>query len=263
MKRQLIALATSGAFLLAAGAAAADGYHSGSIKDAPLPVEESCCTDGWGGVFIAGSIGWGFAGADYTHRADGDVIGGFDDDYDGVTGTIAIGYDKVVRDGLLLGVFTDFTFGELDGTSSYDTPSSPPPNAVSLSYDNIWALGGRIGLVRDSMLFYATAGYTHAEFDASPILGPSDPDVEFKDGNLDGYFIGAGFEKMLRDCWSLKVEYRYSDYGKSTLLNETLDEGCTVCNNKIDVDNDIHSIRVGLSYRFNAPREQAEYVPLK
>lgn len=257
MKRQLIALATTGAFLLAAGAAAADGtYHSGSLKD-DAPVEESsCCNNGWGGLYIAGSVGWGFANTDYSHKATG-YSGGFDADNDGVTGTIAIGYDRVVRDGILVGVFTDYTFGELDGTSSYDIPSSPPPNTVGLSIDNAWAVGARVGLIRDSILWYATAGYTHARLDT---------DVEeLGDEGLDGYFIGAGFEKMLRDCWSLKVEYRFSDYGKTTLFDDVVTGGgCgTACRNKIDTDNEVHSIRVGLSYKFNAPREQAEYTPLK
>jgi outer membrane immunogenic protein len=254
MKQQLIALAATGALLFTAGAAAADGYHSGSLKD-DAPVAESCCSNGWGGLYIAGSVGWGFANVDYSHKVDGTTIGSFDDDFDGVTGTIAVGYDKVVSDGLLVGVFTDYTFGELDGTNSYTLPNSAV-NTINLSYDNAWAVGARVGLIRDSILWYATAGYTHAELD-------TDVD-ELGDEDLDGYFLGAGFEKMLRDCWSLKVEYRFSDYGKTTLFDDVATGGgCTACRNKIDVDNEVHSIRVGLSYKFNAPRETAEYTPLK
>lgn len=97
-------------------------------------------------------------------------------------GTIAIGYNTVWN-GIILGVFADYTFGELDAKVSI----VGNPNKT-LSYDHSWALGARVGLVEGTRLWYLAADYTGSE-------------VKFEqlDESLHGYFIGAGLEQELRD----------------------------------------------------------------
>ena len=76
-------------------------------------------------------------------------------------------------------------------------------------------------------------------------------------------FVGAGLERKLHSGWYLKGEYRYSDLGdsKHTQYSSGRPCGATSCRDDLDVDHDIHSIRLGIAYKFGERRE--EVVPLK
>jgi outer membrane immunogenic protein len=151
----------------------------------------------------------------------------------------------VVRDNIVLGVFGDYTFGEQDDDFTLSGI------ATKGELDDIWAVGGRAGIiVHKDLLLYGTVGYTQAELTLSNAAAKNKED-------LDGYFVGVGLERLLCSNLYLKGEYRYSDFEDST--------GTTTggCGGSCDVkaENDDHSIRVGLAYKFGARAEEA--VPLK
>lgn len=64
-------------------------------------------------------------------------------------------------------------------------------------------------LVTPEGLLYARGGYSNARFSITNPTGASE--------NRDGYTVGAGFEKMLSNNVSARVEYNYGDYGNDVL----------------------------------------------
>lgn len=102
---------------------------------------------------------------------------------------------------------------------------------------NSWSIGGRAGfLPMENVLIFVTGGYTQidAELSASYegeafgggfLRGPGSMGANWNIDSshsewLDGYYVGGGIETLLNENISLKVEYRYADYGSI----ETSDE---------------------------------------
>lgn len=246
MKNAVLAVSFLTALASGTAAAHADHYSLGS-RD-------------WSGVYIAGSVGYGIADAEDEITLDGSTFSGVissHPDADGVTGTVAIGYDRQLDSHFVAGVFADYTFGELDGSGTRVYPNGDAFR-FNLEYDNAWAIGARLGYTRsEHTLWYVTAGYTEADLSYSDQFGSVDKD-------LQGFFLGAGVEHNIRDNFFLKLEYRYSNYGDETIFEDTATSGpCgTECYEREDIDTDIHSIRLGIAYKFGGPAPAAP-APLK
>jgi outer membrane immunogenic protein len=160
-----------------------------------------------------------------------DGIGG-----EGVFGTVTVGYDRVIRPGWVAGVFADYDFGSGISTdvslSILDLQGS-----ASLDHEYSWAIGGRLGfLTNPGTLVYGTAGYTQAQFDYFGLLSKT----------YGGYFVGAGIESFLRDNWTLKLEYRFSQFDSETLASGNIGS----FGFSIEDEPSMHTARLVLSYKF-------------
>ena len=123
----------------------------------------------------------------YDHVEDGD---------DGILYGIGAGYDFRIDD-VVLGIEAEAlesTAGECAGGTCVDAGRD-------------LYIGGRIGgVVADSVLLYAKAGYTNARVVAT--TGNTTVGA-----NLDGLRIGGGVEyRFSNSPLSLRAEYRYSNY---------------------------------------------------
>lgn len=251
MNKTIASLTAAALLAFGAGAAQADGYEGGSARSfAPVITDND-----WSGFYLNGSIGYGWGKTDVDIDAVATLVNpdfsGRGGDTDGFLGSVGLGYDWTFGRGLVFGVFTDYTFGELDGTISF---AGIP---AKIEYDNIWAIGGRAGyVVHNDLLLYGTVGYTSADYDFEGI-----------GDDLNGYFLGVGLERRLHSNWYLKGEYRFSDYDDTHFEATGNGSGGYTkncggpCDFEVDNEHEIHSIRVGLSYKFGARREEA--VPLK
>ena len=249
MNKLMTGLAAAGLMAMTTSAAFADGlpdYSAPSVKDAPV----ACCSTNWNGLYIGAAVGAGAVITSIDSVVPGstgslDGLGG-----QGILGAVTLGYDRVLRDGLVLGVFGEYSFGR---EKFSDSIGATLPLGTNVSWDkkDAWAVGARLGLVRNCCtMWYGTVGYTHADFDLSTT--PAAPTLKVND-SLDGWFVGAGVESAIRDNWFLKLEYRYSMYnGGDISFNNYKVAG-------FDVDE--HSIRLGISYKFDLHRDRVE--PLK
>ena len=153
------------------------------------------------------------------------------------TGTV--GFDRHLRGDIVWGLFADYTLGDIRDRVSLATPGNAD---LRFKLQDSWAAGGRLGMVHQATLLYVAAGYSGLNVS----LGPSD-------GMMHGYFVAAGLEKDIHPNFRMTFEYRFSDYGKDTLLDGA---------ERIEVDSSIHSIRMGLAYAFGH-HERPSYEPLK
>ena len=278
MNKSFLGLAVGAALTLSVSTALADGYGYGSVKDGPMVAPQV----NWSGLYIGAAVGYGIATTDlsgysYTKEIIEKLKGHpvhWHENYaetgakgvsgDGVQGTLTLGYDQQIHPGLLIGIFGDYTFGDLESEHSVNGMSSEAiwvllgtaydrwlePAHLKTKIGDSWSIGARIGLVQEKTLWYAFAGYTEADFDwdfAAYFDGE-----HFAGGSgsktLNGYFLGLGVEHQLFQNVSLKLEYRYTDYDKVTFGSyyEEEDYGHA---SKFRADPDVHSIRLGVNWK--------------
>jgi outer membrane immunogenic protein len=226
-----------------ASAAVADGMPKAGATAAP------CCAEpAWRGFYIGAGVGAGAVVHDVGISAGGigsanfDGIGG-----EGVLGTVIVGYDFMVARNVVGGIFADFDFSGL----STDLNAAGLLNA-SIDHQHSWSIGGRLGvLTTPTTLWYATGGYTRASFDLSGSIGGTPFSVDLPDFN--GFFIGGGVESQLRGNWSLRAEYRFTQFDSETVFS-----GGGI---NVDAEPSMHTARLALTYKFPRPEGHAE--PLK
>jgi outer membrane immunogenic protein len=279
-----IAMIAAAAALVSAPQLASAADLGGSMKDVPPPV----LVTNWTGFYVGAGIGFG-AVVDsykfydemtlptgmmlYTH--DSWTTGG-----GGVLGTIQVGYDyQFAASRWLVGAFADYDWEHFGASRDYDylTQTPPPANQIvndnhhtSVVLQNQWNVGGRFGvLTSPETLLYVVLAYTQAQEKAS-LSGWYDRGRNLVNdlggtGTLDGVTVGAGLETHLKDNWFLKLEYRFSQLssdrawdrlvpvmmGPAGMLNENMWG---------EVDADIHTARIVLSYKFG---KQGYVEPMK
>jgi outer membrane immunogenic protein len=209
-----IGVAASVGLLCAATVASADGPRYG-IKDA-APDDKPFS---WTGFYVGAAVGLG-AGTMTLSQS-----GSFSTDIklNGAQGIVSAGYDWQLTQRVVAGVLVDYAFGEVDGRLGIER----------ISIDNQFAIGGRLGyLLNPKYLLFATAGWTRAKFE--------DADFTRLNTSVHGFFVGGGLEQALSNNLSLKLEYRFSDYHAFSDPLFVHDK----------YNNDVHSVRLGLNYKF-------------
>jgi outer membrane immunogenic protein len=242
MKRLILGVAA--ALLLSAGQAAADGLPSKGVVKAAAPI----AGPNWNGFYVGVGVGAGamvlkdvqsayYTHEDYTQSATFDGIGG-----DGIFGTVTVGYDRVIRPGWVAGVFADYDFSNITHSERFSEGGG-----FSIDHDNAFSIGARLGVLANaSTLLYATGGYTQAKFGFGDYFDRSESGTFASDKTFHGYFVGAGVETFLRDNWTLKLEYRFSQFDKETVF--ALD---TICEqDRETLEPSMHTARLVLSYKF-------------
>jgi outer membrane immunogenic protein len=114
------------------------------------------------------------------------------------------------------------------------------------SYSKIGTFGslrGRLGYAIDRFLVYGTAGLAFASVTNDIQKGRNAGEqIVYDDQWETGYAIGGGVEYALSQSVVARAEYIYSNYGTVSLYNRD--------GNLAEMTNDMHLMRVGLSYRF-------------
>ena len=160
----------------------------------------------------------------------------------GLTGNFDFGKNK--KTGSIPGVTQVDQSGDLSGFSGTpvsDSGTSSTQITSSFQTKNAFGLGLRAGfLANQNTLLYLTGGYAGTKAKSSYLYSTTESGVRTDafdvEGTLttstltssstftnevasqnkwmNGYFIGAGLESKLSERVSLKLEYRFTDYGK-------------------------------------------------
>ena len=228
-----LALVTSNAF-----ADGVDRRYPPSIA-APAPY---VAPPTWTGFYIGAGVGGAAVIHDFSIR---DVDFG-DNRFngigsDGVFGTVILGWDWQLGTNTVLGAFVDYDFHD----NSADHSAFDELIRSGIDHDHAWSVGARLGFLSSpSTLWYATAGYTEAQFDGFVSL--FDGDLTFsRERTFSGYFVGGGVDtRLAASNWFLRLEYRFSDFGSEHLFRDEL--------TNIEVDPTIHTARLTLTYKFGS-----------
>ena len=205
------------------GIALADGMaRGGSVKDAPAQLS-------WQGFYIGTHAG----------LANGDTQGVtpvLTTDYD-VTGSLVgaqIGYNWQ-RGMHVFGVEGSYSFSTVQGNTAclfvFD---------CKREVDSVATLVGRYGLAFGNSLYYGMAGAAWADVNTKvSVLGTT---IDSADEHRFGWVAGFGFEHMLSDRLTARIEYAHIDLGSD---NQTI----LGAPDKVDLKMD--TIRLGVNLKLS------------
>ncbi len=199
----------------------------------------------WTGFYIGGDIGYGFGkdvarvgAATYNVGSANALLGGGHLGYNFSTQSLPLlaglgsAANGLVGGGLVVGVEGDITGSDYRRSVVFEQDKSDIQGSVR----------GRVGIAVDRALFFATGGAAFAEFRDNYNLGNL--------GNFNlthtrvGYTVGGGIEYAITTAFSLRAEYRYSNFGTYT---DNL--GFALVSHRVDMQR----ATVGFSYKFESP----------
>jgi outer membrane immunogenic protein len=237
---------------LAGGAAgAADLPVKAPANKAPPPVIYN-----WTGFYVGAGFGYGMFNLDSSLTNNGVVESeNVTSAGRGLFGTLGVGFDYQFAGRFVAGVFADWDFSDIKG--HFSDPWWEGSGAIK--QNRAWAAGARIGyLVNPAVLSYFSGGFTQARFSSVTLtdfgLGQSSFDTT-QAQTYKGWFLGSGIEAMLPGLpgWSVKTEYRFSDYGRKDVT--IYDPSGAPSGAFVQVHPYVQTVRAELAYKFGWGRE--------
>lgn len=244
----------------------------------------------WTGVYVGGQVGYAWAKNNVTFNDNFGDFTALSYRPDGVIGGGHVGYNMEFNHCC----FVAGIEGDVDGTSLSKQSNSFVPFGGSLAGAGVITapLGGNLnvnvnhniegsirgrigfalaGLGWDRILVYGTGGVAFGGFSSTVsgnfpggafVSAPGAAALTFPPfgGSTStsttrvGWTVGGGLEYAMTDNWSLRAEYRYTDFGRSTIFLPTFDSaalgaaGASV--NRHFTEN---SVQIGFSYKFGPP----------
>jgi outer membrane immunogenic protein len=250
-------LAALSSVLLASVALAADlpSEKGAPAYVAPPPVFS------WTGVYLGAQVGYEWGHTSPALDTPAGLISGAGFNDQGVLGGGHVGYNYELSGfglgmgGFVVGVEGDVNGASYTGSNGYfgDTVFLRDRTEVDAS------IRGRVGIAFDRVLVYGTGGVAFGSIRNSVYL-PGGPGEAHEIGRV-GWTAGGGVEYAIDNNWSVRAEYRYTDYGHYDADYTTLFAPAAALVRYHDTDNRVQG---GFSYKFDeapppAPPVVAKY----
>ncbi len=201
-------------------------------RQAPPPVEAPIVPlFTWTGLYLGGQIGYGWGTDTLTVYP-----AGFGTNFtpNGVVGGGHVGFNYQINQ------FVAGIEGDVEGTGISRT-YSPGGAVYNTKIPVQGSIRGRLGVAFDQVLLYATGGGEFAGIDTNYTgLG------SFSHTQA-GWTVGGGIEYAITGNWSVRAEYRYTDFGHFTDFTPiAFGLGSSVTHHETE-----NAVRAGFSYKFD------------
>ena len=183
----------------------------------------------WTGVYIGGQVGYEFG-------KDSNSLNPSSTSTNGVVGGAHIGYNYQLPNNFVVGLEGDVEGTSAKGTTTYGFGPGYYKEGIEGS------VRGRVGYAVDRALFYATGGAAFGGLHNN-YYGVGQDSLSH---TRVGYTVGGGIEYAIDHNWSVRAEYRYTDFGRST--DYLTNAAAGVADRKHDSDN---KVEAGFSYKFD------------
>jgi outer membrane immunogenic protein len=193
----------------------------------------------WTGAYIGGQVGYEFGRSTASLEPTGVGLGGYNPN--GVVGGAHIGYNYQINQ-YVIGLE-----GDVNGSSYRGNSGFGGAGVDSVRSDIDGSVRGRVGWAWDRTLFYATGGAAFAPVHHS--FAAFNGGVDTTSPTRVGWTVGGGVEYAITNNWSLRAEYRYTDYGHTTNVLFDSTGGAFAVRSR-DTD---HRVQAGFSYKFDQP----------
>ena len=162
-------------------------------------------------------------------------------------GGIQVGYDTMLPSRLVLGVEADVSSG---GTKIAHITDASGTSADQTTVFDSESVRGRLGYAFDNILLYGTGGwawssdqYIRTQLTGTLNLATAGTD-EAVNTYLGGWTAGGGIAVALAQNWNVFAEYRYIDYGSSTITLPFSQLSTTITTKTSEIE-------AGVNYKFN------------
>jgi len=211
-----------------------------ALKAPPPPPVPS-----WTGCYVGAELGYGWDNS--AHSFNNGAVGGTSTPKGALGGGLLGCNYQISR--VVVGVEGDFEAANITNGGYVNMTDGTSSGSANLTTDG--SVRGRLGLVVwDRSLLYATAGWAAAHYNlmGGPGFGfgVPVPCCGFS-SNPNGWTVGAGWEYAFVPNWTIRVEYRHSDFGSSSgPLNPSFPTVIMSVSNKVD------AVHVGVTYKFTS-----------
>ena len=174
-------------------------------------------------------------------------------------GGVQLGFDYMLPSRLVLGVAADMSSG---GTKTATVSDASGTSANQTTVFDSETIRGRIGYAADNVLLYATGGlaWSNDQFVRTQLIGTvnnatAGTDEAVNIGRL-GWAIGGGVAYAFAQDWNVFAEYRYTNFGTSTL---SLPLSQLTMTSTISLS----SVAFGVNYKFTPGWQPAIAAPVR
>lgn len=243
-----ILMASAALLTMVASASAADLYAKAPAYVAPVT--------NWSGFYVGANAG--YAGGESSLGFDAAALGGglglgaaaFDLKSNGFLGGAQIGYNWQAGQ-FLWGFEADIQGTNINSNLGFGALGGGGGGGLGgfgTTVDYLGTVRGRVGVMPwgERTVVYATGGLAYGQT-ATSFLLPLGNKTKI------GWTVGAGFEYMIAQNWSLKTEYLYVDLGKDDLDLSALAAGgggIVPPGVSITEQTRLHVVRAGVNYHF-------------
>ncbi len=205
----------------------------------------------WSGVYVGAQVGYGWGSSDPHDETRGNGLPNFSTS--GVVGGGHLGYNFELSQ-IVFGLEGDVNATTARGTGHDDADYGRlDPLGYSLHQNFDFSIRGRLGYAFDRVLIYGTGGVAYGDFRTSYWSSTGLFDGPNTQGRF-GWTVGGGVEYALDNDWSIRAEYRYTDYGRIAYWDQT------VTNRVISQRVTDNRVQVGFSYKFDLAPSPAPVV---
>ena len=236
-------------------ACAADLGDARNVRDWRDPMPAAVHLTNWTGFYIGAGVG----GAMFSSHVDSTVDGlvtpaSVDLGSQSFLGSVHTGYDvQFPISRWVAGAFFDYDWLSAGAELNLSAPGDAFP-VIKASLDREWSVGGRLGyLFTPDMLVYGLGAFTSESGSVSGTWATLNGARPFSH-SLDsgGWTVGAGVESRLKDNWSLKFEYRYTQFDGDSGFDASEGAcGAIGCTRNLSESLDEQTVRLLLTYKFN------------
>jgi len=242
MKKTL--LATTAITALSFSAFAADLPARTFAPVAPLPIFV------WSGFYAGVDVGYAWMRDSLTQNDGSATAFTSRPQPKGALGGVFAGY-QMQSGNLVYGVESDVELSGLKGSSTNHYGAEDYYHSVKTNVRG--SLRARLGYAFGPAMIYATGGVAAASFKTSQtnLQYPADGSHSGKTTRF-GWTLGAGVEYKLTSTWSLRTEYRYTDFGSFNRLSDGNRGGSRGLNIGSTANHKIsdQTVRIGIAYSF-------------
>lgn len=244
--------AVAASLTLASTLAANAGGYTPPVVDSGVvaPIVETAPVGDWAGGYAGLTLGYAFGGDDEVGLDvynGGDLFGRGNNlgstDMKGVNGGLHIGY-RWQRDNWVFGPELWVEGGSIDATDTISYSGTADGTTITVEGEMESKVNYLAGLqfktgyvVNPQTLVYGTIGYVHGDFDLS--FG------ETVNYTANGYSVGLGAERKLRDNLSVLAEWQYRNFGKTDVAFGSTDDGEVT-----RATPEHHNFKLGLNFKF-------------
>lgn len=234
MTLKSLLLASTVALLATTGAKAADAI----VYEEPAPVI-SAPVFSWNGAYLGGQIGYGWGKSRFSDFDDAINI-----KPDGFLGGLYAGYNFDLGNSVVLGIDGDVTYNNLK--DSYSVTDGVVTDSLESKLRWSGAVRARAGYAVDRFLPYIAGGVAFGQVkNTLSSTGDADAFSSSQSKTLTGWTAGAGVDYAATDNIIVRLEYRYTDYGRKDF---TFSDGV----DSVSVRDKFktNEIRLGVAYKF-------------
>ena len=204
----------------------------------------------WTGFYLGGHLGYGRGHA--TGSLTDSVSTASSNSFGSLFGGVQLGYNHVLKSGLLAGVEGDLSFPNFLSADDVVRTNMTTRGNLAEKIDYVGRLRGRVGYAFDNWLIYGTGGFARSQarfIETSDLTGDEDKALRTR----GGWVLGAGAEVAIAPDWSARLEYLYDSFGKAAV---TMPSGV-----RSESTFDTHTLRLGLNWHLG--RSEADALPFE